>query len=698
MSSWMYYNKTGERIGPISTQTLEELVRLGLITRKTKLENSDGDVIVAGNVDLPFPGPPSQDVPIETGGDSNLNDTKMSWSVKTGKLNTDEWGAEVSFRSVEEPTWSKIRDLAKSYAKARVHLRSCPSISVSNSEKKLVFPLGRFSGKPMLIAESKNISSAQCAAYRDQLIEGAEIFHRYHLGLGMLDRRLMWQIEGGFRFIPAFWLPAPGNLETPQAGMPPEYVGAAPPTPSQTGDIYAIASFCFRVLTGKEYDPTRPVLVGDLRSDLKDWDTVLDPALRILPVRRPASFREWKETWSRQKTAAPDPSPLGDPAPSKPTAVYVAQPVSTKNRSRRNGILIFAAFIVLVLVLRSVAPGVMRSVPLLNIIVPAAYQRGIGSYVVHYADRTYDRTKWEMAWSLKNLNTGFFDGVPDEIMGDILVSIAGWDSGNLAVGVASGKGVVLRDKHWFVYGRSFNDPYYVNANTFYAKDGRDWIRVVLSTNSVENINSEHLDKYSFCQLEHNFFQIFGGDVLYESKNDRFSEVADDEKKVWIWDEDGKNTDDVVARQLQVGQFRSFRTGRALACLPGGRIVHHKDDLWHDLHENSTDAIEDIWVMNEKNFILVGGKKIVRYRNGKRDQPVVSSSLDTLENDYVAVWGVDMNNFWILDMKGNVIQFKNNGVRIVIRGPKLGVDRFRDAWVSPEGVVYAITGKDIYRLD
>ena len=59
----------------------------------------------------------------------------------------------------------------------------------------------------------------------------------------------------------------------------------------------------------------------------------------------------------------------------------------------------------------------------------------------------------------------------------------------------------------------------------------------------------------------------------------------------------------------------------------------------------------------------------------------------------------MNKFWLMDTKGNVAQFINGQVRGVVRGPQLDEDiRFQDAWVSPEGVVYAVTKEEVYRLD
>jgi len=56
MSSWFYYDKNGEKIGPITATVLKELARQGVVTRETKIENINGRSEIAGNVrGIPFP-------------------------------------------------------------------------------------------------------------------------------------------------------------------------------------------------------------------------------------------------------------------------------------------------------------------------------------------------------------------------------------------------------------------------------------------------------------------------------------------------------------------------------------------------------------------------------------------------------------------------------------------------------------------
>ena len=50
MSNWYYYNESGEKVGPVSSTTLKELTRQGLVKRETKVENSNGRSALAGSI------------------------------------------------------------------------------------------------------------------------------------------------------------------------------------------------------------------------------------------------------------------------------------------------------------------------------------------------------------------------------------------------------------------------------------------------------------------------------------------------------------------------------------------------------------------------------------------------------------------------------------------------------------------------
>jgi hypothetical protein len=413
-------------------------------------------------------------------------------------------------------------------------------------------------------------------------------------------------------------------------------------------------------LAGKEYDPGNPVLPGDIRSELKDWDVVLDPALRRIPIRRPVSLEMWKNPGETK----PEPPP-------KP--------------NRRKMFKTLAVLLVLIVV-----GG--------YILTPGLYQRGTGSYVVRYANRSYDRAKWEKVWSSEN-NIQLYD-------------IGGWDAKNVAVG--GSYGVVLRDGHWLVQNVSFSKPYFTDAKTFYAFNGDRPTRLSRFDSAGNQVRSEFSmcsAGYGFCQLGRNDFQFWGsrsfysGDFLYEYVNGKFSEVPEDEKRIRIWRDDNTCEEGNFAMALE--PYHSFGNGKALAFQPHkNRMVRYKNGTWYEHHETThadqRGGRNNIWAVNENNFILVSNRgnsgMITQFRQGKEFKRDTSGS-NWPFSGFLVVWGVSMNKFWVLDNLGNVAQFDSDNVRRLISGPKLDPgDSFRDAWVSPEGVVYAITEKEVYRLD
>ena len=58
MANWYYYDKNGEKIGPITTSALKAIAAQGHITPETVIENRNGRSVVAGTVNgLTFPKP-----------------------------------------------------------------------------------------------------------------------------------------------------------------------------------------------------------------------------------------------------------------------------------------------------------------------------------------------------------------------------------------------------------------------------------------------------------------------------------------------------------------------------------------------------------------------------------------------------------------------------------------------------------------
>jgi len=47
---WFYYNEKGEKIGAVNVSQLRDLVKRGIITRETIIENANGQSAKAGTI------------------------------------------------------------------------------------------------------------------------------------------------------------------------------------------------------------------------------------------------------------------------------------------------------------------------------------------------------------------------------------------------------------------------------------------------------------------------------------------------------------------------------------------------------------------------------------------------------------------------------------------------------------------------
>ena len=64
MASWYYYDKNGNKVGPIRSRELKQLVQLGVVKPETLLEDSEGRVGLAGNAKgIEFPLPSAASLP-----------------------------------------------------------------------------------------------------------------------------------------------------------------------------------------------------------------------------------------------------------------------------------------------------------------------------------------------------------------------------------------------------------------------------------------------------------------------------------------------------------------------------------------------------------------------------------------------------------------------------------------------------------
>lgn len=82
MSNWYYYDKNGNKVGPITTLALKALAQQGMIAVETVVENEQGRTSKAGEINGLFTGPmpPIQNYAHTTPARSFSNSTKVPLS------------------------------------------------------------------------------------------------------------------------------------------------------------------------------------------------------------------------------------------------------------------------------------------------------------------------------------------------------------------------------------------------------------------------------------------------------------------------------------------------------------------------------------------------------------------------------------------------------------------------------------------
>ena len=71
--------------------------------------------------------------------------------------------------------------------------------------------------------------------------------------------------------------------------------------------------------------------------------------------------------------------------------------------------------------------------------------------------------------------------------------------------------------------------------------------------------------------------------------------------------------------------------------------------------------------------------------------------DATSKELIAVWGMNLDKYWVMDNSGTVWERREKTWRAVVLGNKSKGITFIDAWVSPTGTVIAITEDAVWRL-
>jgi Adenylate and Guanylate cyclase catalytic domain len=134
------------------------------------------------------------------------------------------------------------------------------------------------------------------------------------------------------------------------------------------------------------------------------------------------------------------------------------------------------------------------------------------------------------------------------------------------------------------------------------------------------------------------------------------------------------------------------------------VVRYEDDHWYLANEipgfTWNNVPNKIWFIDEKDFAAIGSDKVTRCVKGKVEFQALSlAGQEYSARELIAVWGHNLNSYWVADLRGNIFQFGNGKWKQSAHGPDLKANRKLEAlWPAPDGSVIAITTEDVYALE
>ena len=138
-------------------------------------------------------------------------------------------------------------------------------------------------------------------------------------------------------------------------------------------------------------------------------------------------------------------------------------------------------------------------------------------------------------------------------------------------------------------------------------------------------------------------------------------------------------------------------------VPQGKcaVVRYYDDRWYLVNEVAGFTWNNVpnkaWFLDENNFVAIGSDKVVRCVNGKVEFQALSiGAQEYTAKGLAAVWGHDISNYWVADLRGNVFGFDGAQWKLIAHGPELKPgQKFEAFWTAANGSVIAVTANEVY---
>ncbi len=658
--------------------------------------------------------------------------TLLPWQVRVGQAEDGSWVAEVTFANLPLTVLETIAQSVGRYQQISMpQMAAC--VTSAKDPTRLFFVLGKPLGAhPVQILENRSreaLSEPVCRRLAGDLAGATHTLHQVGLGLWMVDPRLLWEVDGKFLLVPAFWLPGTAGTLTGVGRLAPEIAGTSEqPAYDPRIDIFAIAFTCYEALADAPPLLPHPKLPGDWDPRLKAWDAPLDAGLRIRPDRRPHTISEWMTLLAPQENL---PSAWSVPQVSQapPHAPTKTSPAMNPTANVRSGILSPRRLLVFGVVIAVLLAGLL----LRDRVFGGSYKRGFADSIVRYANKSYDGAKWKEIYSSDHLRPGWGD----------FKRICGWDESNFAilgkgdVGGTEGPLVVLfrsgmKDlpetfEGGSSVGSSLIDARFLDSERmvlFYCSPSGNAVLALKGPAGLQKLGTESANfSTRLALLAPDIIFATGAYITpWRFSGGKFSTADKESQDYYVRGEN--NVVAVSGREsMEVKYVTSITTlspGRAvglwtyesiMADHTTAAIVRYESGKWRLVQVltgfSPRTCPTRAWFMDERNMVAIGSPKVIRVKDGKViEHPLTLDGKPFSGEELIAVWGNSPDKFWVSDKKGNVFGFNGGSLAPIMRGPEFKDrdgredrgERFIDIWVSPASTVFGVTrnGK-LYQL-
>jgi hypothetical protein len=370
---------------------------------------------------------------------------------------------------------------------------------------------------------------------------------------------------------------------------------------------------------------------------------------------------------------------------------------------------------------------------------------------VRYSKRDYENASWKVVYSYEQI------ALPDVFFR----TITGWDKHNLLVlgggGFDKFLHIKMADGTWSYSGFNMEKHYvayqalFLDKNTFLlSRRGRNGNGLTLNTPAgVEQLETEGFrhdgrsrlyatDTTSFYCSNVSIGSYGEVNAYYYNYTEHRIEPLEERKKLILNESNeavkwsATDSGDGPMEAARVAFVSTLRPGEAvglwLSDVPGlGRptaktpaaLVRYRNGFWRLTQRLDFERREiyAVWFLDERTCITAGDSEILVVKGDKVLKPRITISGEDLTNQkFQRVWGSSLEDFCVLDGEGNVYHFAAGTWKLAVRGPDLQNDKsvdhierakidygrerpkFKDYWISPDGAVFGLREKEIYRLD